>query len=78
MDLKVLNRKADWIKNIKSEFQGIEEGIRTEIHVNSPKVTLKKAANRKAPGHGRYQKIYIYLPQISLTTTYKWQEFPNG
>ena len=34
---------------MKNELQGTLEGSEAEIHLESPKVTLKKVANWKAP-----------------------------
>ena len=50
MATKKHNEKAEWINNIKREL-GLEEGPKTEIHINLLKTTLKRTSNWKTPGH---------------------------
>ena len=42
---------AEWINNITRELEGLEEGPKTEIHIDLLKTTLKWISNLKAPGH---------------------------
>ena len=36
------NKKAEWIRNITKEFEGLEEGPKAELHIDLLKTTLKK------------------------------------
>ena len=51
MATKKHNENAEWISNIKRKLEGLEEGPKTEIHINLLKTTLKKKSNWKTPGH---------------------------
>ena len=42
---------AEWINNITRELEGLEEGPKTEIHIDLLKTTLKRISNWKTPGH---------------------------
>ena len=39
--------KAEWIKNMTIEFEGIEEGPKAEIHIDLLKASLKKCLTGK-------------------------------
>ena len=45
------NENTEWINNITRELEGLEEGPKTEIHIDLPKTTIKRISNWKAPGH---------------------------
>ena len=45
------NEKAEWINDMTRELEGLEEGPKTEIHIELLKKTLKKISNWKTPGH---------------------------
>ena len=45
------NENTEWINNITRELERLEEGPKTEIHINLLKTTLKRISNRKTPGH---------------------------
>ena len=45
------SENAEWINNITRELEGLEEGLKMEIHVDLLKTTLKRISNWKAPGH---------------------------
>ena len=45
------NRKAEWISNMEKYLQGLEEGPKEKIQLDSLRATLKKAPNWKTPGH---------------------------
>ena len=45
------NENAEWINNITRELEGLEEGSKTEIHIDLVKTTLKRISNWKTPGH---------------------------
>ena len=45
------NENAEWINNITRESDGLEEGLKIEIHVDLLKTILKRISNWKAPGH---------------------------
>ena len=51
MATKKHNENAEWIKNITRELEGLEEGTKTEIHIDLPKTTLERIPNWKTPGH---------------------------
>ena len=42
MATKKHNENAEWINNITRELEGLEEGPKTEIHIDLLKTTLKK------------------------------------
>ncbi len=44
------NRKAKRLNNLKKEFQRLKESLKTIIHLQSLKATLKKVPNRKTSG----------------------------
>ena len=50
------NEKAEWINDMTRELEGLEEGPKTEIHIELLKKTLKKISNWKTPGHARELK----------------------
>ena len=52
------NGKAEWINNITREIQGLEKGLKTEIHIDLVKTTLKRISNWKIPG---YDGIHGFL-----------------
>ena len=39
------NDNAEWINNITRELEGLEEGPKTEIHIDLLKTTLKRISN---------------------------------
>ena len=39
------NRKTEWISNMGKELEGLEEGPKTKIHLDSLRETLKKVPN---------------------------------
>ena len=39
------------MNNITRKLDGLEEGPKTEIHIDLFKTTLKRISNRKMPGH---------------------------
>ena len=45
------NEKAEWIKNMTRELEGLEKGPKAKIHTDLLKATLKKISNWKMPGH---------------------------
>ena len=45
------NENAEWINNITRELYGLEEGPKTEIHINLLKTTRKRISNWKTPHH---------------------------
>ena len=45
------NENAEWINNITKELEELEEGPKTEIHIDLLKATLKRISNWKTPGH---------------------------
>ena len=49
--LKKHNENDEWINNITRELEGLEEGPKTEIHIDLLKTTLKRIPIWKAPGH---------------------------
>ena len=51
MATKKHNENAEWINNITRELNGLEEGPKAEIHIDSLKTTLKRISNWKTPGH---------------------------
>ena len=51
MATKKHNENAEWINNITSELGGLEEGPKTEIHIDLRKTTLKRISNWKTPCH---------------------------
>ena len=51
MATKKHNENAEWINNITRELEGLEEGPKTEIHIDLLKKTLKRISNWKTPGH---------------------------
>ena len=44
------NENAEWINNITRKLEGLEEGPKTEIHIDSLKTTLQRISNWKTPG----------------------------
>ena len=48
---KKRNENAEWINNITREQEGLEKGPKTEIHIDSLKITLKGISNWKTPAH---------------------------
>ena len=36
------SKKDKWISNMAKELEGLEEGLKTEIHINLLRTTLKK------------------------------------
>ena len=44
------NKKAEWINNMETDLQMLEEGPQVNIHPDALKATLKKVANWKTPG----------------------------
>ena len=48
---KTYNEKAEGINNMTRELEGLEEGLKAEIHSDLLKTTLKKISNWKTPGH---------------------------
>ena len=51
MATKKHDERAEWIKNITRDLEGLEEGPRVEIHIDLLKTTLKRIPNWKTPGH---------------------------
>ena len=51
MATKKHNEKVEWINNITRELEGLEEGLKAEIHTDLLKTTLKKVSNWKMTGH---------------------------
>ena len=49
--LKKHNEKAEWINDMTRELEGLEEGLKVEIHIELLKKTQKKISNWKTPGH---------------------------
>ena len=45
------NEKAEWINDMTRELEGLEEGLKAEIHMDLLRKTLKKISNWKTPGH---------------------------
>ena len=45
------NENSEWIYNITRELEGLEEGPKTEIHIDLLKTVVKRISNWKAPGH---------------------------
>ena len=45
------NEHAEWISNITRKLEGLEEGPKTEIHIDLLKTTLKRISNWETPGH---------------------------
>ena len=45
------NEKAEWINHITRELEQLEEGPKTEIHIDLLKTTIKKVSNWKTPGY---------------------------
>ena len=45
------NENPEWINNITRELEGLEEGSKTEIHIDLLKTLLKRISNWKTPGH---------------------------
>ena len=45
------NEKTEWINNMTRELEGLEEGLKAEIHIDLLKTTLKKMSIGKTPGH---------------------------
>ena len=50
-DFEKHNEKAEWINNITRQKDGLEEGSKTEIHIDLLKTTLKRISKWKALGH---------------------------
>ena len=48
---KKKNENAEWINNITRQLEGLEEGPKTEIHIDLLKTTLKRISNWKTSGH---------------------------
>ena len=42
---RVFNRKVEWIINMGKELEGLEEGPKAKIHLDSLRGTLKKVPN---------------------------------
>ena len=60
------NENAEWINTITREQEGLEEGPKTEIHVDLLKTTLKRISNWKTLGHDGItwllvQEIHLHL-----------------
>ena len=36
-----ITKKAEWINNMTKELEGLEEGLKAELHIDSLKTTLK-------------------------------------
>ena len=51
MAMKKHNENAEWINNITRELEGLEDGPKTEIHIDLLKTTLKRISNWKTPDH---------------------------
>ena len=51
MATKKHNENPEWINNIVRELKGLEEGPKTEIHIDLLKTKLKRISNWKTPGH---------------------------
>ena len=51
MATKKHNENAEWINNITRELEGLEQGPKTEIHIDLLKTTLKRISNGKTPDH---------------------------
>ena len=51
MATKKHNENAEWINNITRELEGLEEGPKTEIHIDLLRTTLKRISNWETPGH---------------------------
>ena len=45
------NENAEWINNITRKLEGLEEGRKTEIHIDLLKTTRKRISNWKTSGH---------------------------
>ena len=54
MAIKKHNEKAEWINNITRELEGVEEGTKTEIHIDLLTTTLKKYQIGKHQGMMEY------------------------
>ena len=59
------NENAEWINNITKELERLEEGPKTEIHIDLLKTTLKRIPNWKAAGldgiHGFWFKKFTSI-----------------
>ena len=53
------NEKAEWINDMTTELEGLEEGPNAEIHIELLKKTLKKISNWKTPGHDRIHGFWF-------------------
>ena len=61
------HEKAEWINNMTRELEGLEEGLKAEIHIDLLKKTLKKS-NWKTPG---YDEIHGFLFK-KFTSIHDW------
>ena len=53
------HEQAEWINDMTSELEGLEEGPREEIHIELLKKTLKKISNWKTPGHDGIYRFWF-------------------
>ena len=53
------NKKTEWIDDMTRELEGLEEGLKAEIHTDLLKMTLKKISNWKTPGHDRIHGFWL-------------------
>ena len=77
------NENSEWINNITRELEGLEEGPKTEIHIDLLKVTLKGISHWKAPGHDGmhgfwFKKFTSIHDRLALEiNAYKVRKFLN-
>ena len=66
---KKYNEKAEWINNMTKELEGIEEGLKAEIHIDLLKSTLKnvKLENARSGWNTCFlvQEIHLHSRQTS-------------
>ena len=53
------NERAEWLNNITRELKGLEEGPKTEIHIDLLKTTLKRIPNWKTSDHDRIHGFWF-------------------
>ena len=51
--------RATWVNNNTRELEGLEEGPKTEIHIDLLKTTLKRIPNWKTPGHNGIHCVWF-------------------
>ena len=66
METKEHSGKVELINNMTREIEGLEKGLKAEIHIDLLKTTQKKISNWKTPGndgiHGFWFKKFTSIP----------------